>query len=179
MPIVVANRYARALADVIARTGEYRKTLQELEGLLAVYRESAELREVCASPTVALGDKQKVLETLLGMLGASPTTVNFARVLARNYRMALLQEIVEAFRKIAYDRLGVAQVKISSAAELTEAERELLRRRFGELTRRQVELDFHLEPGLVGGIVAQIGSTIYDGSVRGHLERIREQLTAR
>jgi F-type H+-transporting ATPase subunit delta len=93
--------------------------------------------------------------------------------------MALLEEVIQAFRKITNDRLGIVQVKVSSAAGLSEAERELLRARFEELTRKQAELEFHLDGQLIGGLVAQIGSTVYDGSVRGHLERMREQLMTR
>lgn len=179
MPIVVANRYARALADVLAPTGNYRQVLGELEDFYAAYRESVELREVCETPAVPLAQKMKVLEVILEKSGASQVTRNFLRVLLTNYRMPLLEEILPAFRKISNDRLGIVQVKISSAANLSETERELLRTRFGELTRKQAELEFHLERQLIGGVVAQIGSTVYDGSIRGQLEKIREQLTAR
>lgn len=178
MPLVVANRYAQALADVVATTQGYRKTLRELEDFLALYRESADLREVCESPAVPPAEKLKVLEAILLRLESSTTTLNFIRVLASHYRLPLLEEIVPAFRKIVYDRMEVAQVKISSATGLSEAQRELLRRRFGELTRKQVELDFQLDPTLLGGIVAQIGSTVYDGSIKGALERLHEQLLA-
>ena len=67
-------------------------------------------------------------------------------------------------------------MKISSASDLSNEEQELLRARFNELTEKQSELEFHLDGDLIGGLVAQIGSTVYDGSIRGHLDRIREQL---
>jgi F-type H+-transporting ATPase subunit delta len=179
MPMVVANRYARALADAVARTADYRQILHELEDFYAAYLESPELRGVCETPAVPLPQKTRVLEAILERAGASPVTLNFLRVLLAHYRMALLGEVVEAYRKIANNRLGIVQVKVSYAADLSEAERESLRARFAELTRKQVELEFHLNPALLGGIVAQIGSTVYDGSVRGHLERLREQFMAR
>lgn len=179
MPTVIANRYARALADVVARTGEYRRVLNELKDFHAIYRESADLREVFETPAVPLPQKVKVLETILGRLGVATVTLNFARVLVAHYRMALLEEVIQAFQKISNDRLGIVQVKISSAADLSAGEREELQARFGELTRKQVELEFHLDRELLGGLVAQVGSTVYDGSIRGHLIRIREQLTAR
>jgi len=102
--------------------------------------------------------------------------LNFLRVVVSHYRMALLAEILQAFRSLAYARLGIVQVKISSATDLSSEERDLLRARFNELTKQQAELEFHLESTLIGGLVAQIGSTVYDGSIRGHLDRIREQL---
>ncbi len=121
----------------------------------------------------------KVLEAIGQRLGQSPVTLNFLRVLLANYRMPLLEEAIQAYRKIANDRLGVVQVSISSASDLSTAERESVAARFRELTGKQVELEFRTEGDLLGGVLAQIGSTVYDGSVRGNLERIRQQLTAR
>jgi F-type H+-transporting ATPase subunit delta len=177
--MVVANRYARALAEVVAPSGDYRKVLQELQDFVTAYRESLELREIFDSPAVTLPQKMKVLATIGQELGESPVTLNFLRVLLVNYRMPLLEEAVQAYRKIANDRLGVVQVTISSASDLSEAERESVAARFRELTGKQVELEFQVDSELLGGIRAQIGSTVYDGSVRGNLVRIREQLTAR
>jgi F-type H+-transporting ATPase subunit delta len=177
--MVVANRYARALADAVAASGEYRKVLEELQDFESAYRESPELKEVFASPAVALPQKMKVLAVIGQELGESPVTLNFLRVLLANYRMPLLEEAVQAYRKIAYDRLGVVQVTISSASDLSETERESVAARFRESTGKQVELEFRIDSELLGGILAQIGTTVYDGSVRGNLARMREQLTAR
>ena len=179
MPMVVANRYARALAEVVAPSGDFRKVLQELEDFASAYRESPELQEVFASPAVALPQKMDVLVAIGRKLGESSATLNFLRVLLANYRMPLLEEALQAYRKIAYDHLGVVQVNVSSASDLSETERESVAARFRELTGKQVELEFRIDNGLLGGILAQIGSTIYDGSVRGNLARMREQLTTR
>ena len=177
--MVVANRYARALAEVVAASGDYRRVLQELQDFASAYRESPELQEVFVSPAVALPQKMNVLVAIGQKLGESPVTLNFLRVLLANYRMPLLEEAVQAYRKIAYDRLGVVQVTISSASDLSDIEREGVAARFRELTGKQVELEFRIDSELLGGILAQIGGTVYDGSVRGNLARIREQLTAR
>lgn len=176
MAIVVANRYARALVDVVAKTGEYEQVLRELEDFATVCRESADLREVLRSPAVTLEAKGRLLQAILERLGASQVTTNFLRVLLDHYRIALLEEVLAAYQRLAYDQLGIVEVKIASAGELSAAEREVLRARFAELTRKQVELEFEREPELLGGVVAQIRSTVYDGSVRGHLRRIKEQL---
>jgi F-type H+-transporting ATPase subunit delta len=179
MPTVIATRYAHALADVVAASGDYRKVLEELQDFESVYRESPELKEVFASPAVAFPQKMKVLNAVGQRLAESQVTLNFLRVLLRNYRMPLLEEAVQAYRKIANERLGVVQVTISSASELSEAEQESVAARFQKLTGKQVELEFRIDRDLLGGIQAQIGSTVYDGSVRGNLARIREQLMAR
>jgi len=176
MPTVVANRYARALVDVVASTGNYRQVLSELEDFRAAYQQSVELREVCDTPAVAMAQKLSLLDAIAGKMGSSHVTLNFLRVLMSHYRMPLLEEIIPAFRNVAYTRLGIVRVKISSASGLSPGERELLQARFNRLTGQQSELEFHLDGELIGGLVAQIGSTVYDGSIRGHLERIREQL---
>jgi F-type H+-transporting ATPase subunit delta len=178
MAMAVANRYARALADVVGRGDDYRAVLRELRDYATAYRQSADLREFLETPAVSLQEKTRVLGRILASLSASTTTSNFLRVLLVNYRMALLDQIIEAFRKIANARLGIVEVKIFSAEALAEFERKALSARFRELTGYQVELEFHQDSKLLGGIFAQIGSTVYDGSVRGQLERIGEQLAA-
>jgi F-type H+-transporting ATPase subunit delta len=178
MPRAVANRYARALADVVAAKADYRSVLGELREFAQVYGASPELREVLESPAVLVAQKIRVLDAILHRVGTSWVSSNFLRVLVTHYRLNLLEEICQAFLEIAYDRLGVIQIKVFSTSGLGEADQQALRARFQELTRQEVELEFHLEPDLIGGIRAQIGSTVYDGSVRGNLQRIRQQLTA-
>jgi F-type H+-transporting ATPase subunit delta len=179
MAVAVANRYARALADVLGPQGDYRRILSELEDFATTYRQSSELRSVFESPAVPLAARTKVLAAILERMGAAAVTANFLRVLLANYRMSLIDQVAQAFRKIAYERLGVTEVRIESAAKLSDGDRENLRGRFAKITGRQVELEFHLNPELLGGVVAQIQSTVYDGSARGGLERIRQQLMTR
>ena len=179
MSRVVASRYARALADVAGPKGDFRAVEREIADFAAVYRESAELREILETPAVPLEGKMNVLEAILARMGASQTTSNFLHVLVSNFRVSLLDEILEAFSKIVNDRLGVVEVKIYSATGLSEDIRHGLREKFEQVTRKRVEMDFHLDEKLLGGILAQVRSTVYDGSVRGHLDRIREKLLSR
>ncbi len=179
MATAIASRYARALADVVSRSGDYRRAQEDLAAFAAVYRESAELREVLKTPAISVADKTKVMQAILARICTTPTLSNFFRVLLANYRLSLLDQIIEAFGKIVVDRMGIARVQISSAATLSPAEQQALVARFEAVTRRTVEARFNVVPTLLGGVTAQIGSTVYDGSVRGHLERIRERLTAR
>ena len=177
--MAIANRYAQALADVVAGKGDYRVVFKELEAFATAYRTSAELREVFESPAVPMDGKLRVLTAILGRLGSSVTTSNFLHVLVSNYRLAVLDEILRTFARMVNDRLGVVEIQIFSASDLSEETRGDLRARFQEVTQKQVEMEFHLREELVGGILAQIRSTVYDGSVRGQLDRIREKLIAR
>jgi F-type H+-transporting ATPase subunit delta len=176
MAIAVANRYARALADVLGPQGDYRRILSELEDVAATYRHNGELCNVFESPAIPLADRTKVLAAILERMGTAAVILNFLRVLVANYRMSLIDQVAQAFRKVAYEHLGVTEVRIESATALSDAERQALRGRFADITGRQVELEFHLNPELLGGVLAQIQSTVYDGSVRGNLQRMRQQL---
>jgi F-type H+-transporting ATPase subunit delta len=178
MATAIASRYARALADVVSRTGDYRRAQEELTAFAEVYHQSVELREVLKTPVVSVADKTRILDAILSRLGTSPTLSNFFRVLLANYRLGMVDGMIEAFGKLVTDRLGISQIQVSSAAQLTPAEQQALVARFEAVTRRTVEAVFQVEPGLLGGVTAQIDSTVYDGSVRGHLQRIRERLTS-
>jgi F-type H+-transporting ATPase subunit delta len=179
MATAIANRYARALADVVSRTGDYRRAQEELVAFAEVYRESTELRDVLKTPAISVADKTRVLDAILARLGTSLTLANFFRVLLANYRLGIVDDVIESYEKLVSGRLGIARVKISSAAELSPADRQALTARFEAVTAKKVEAAFQTIPGLLGGVTAQIESTVYDGSVRGHLERIRERLRER
>jgi F-type H+-transporting ATPase subunit delta len=174
--MAVANRYARALADVVGPQRDYRAVERELADFGAVYRSSAELREVFDTPAVPPQGKLRVLDALLARMGASRATSNFLRVLTSNFRLGLLEEIRLAFAKIANDRMGVVEISVLSATALSEEARRTLGARFEQVTHKKVEMDFQLQENLLGGILARIRSTVYDGSVRGQLDRLRAKL---
>jgi F-type H+-transporting ATPase subunit delta len=178
MSMAIAGRYARALADVLGPQGNFGSMSRDLDTFASAWRESADLRLVLTSPTIPMEQKQGVLNTILGRLGISATAANFLRVLLANYRMLLLDDVLQSFRKVANERLGIVEVQVLFAQELTPDEKEALRRKFTELTGKTVEMEFHREEKLIGGLQARVGSTIYDGSARGYLERLRGQLTS-
>ncbi len=179
MAMVVASRYARALADVVAPSGDYRRVQAELESFAAAFRLSAQLREVFDTPAVSPAEKMKVLEAILARLEVSTVASNFLHVLVAHYRLGMLEEILASYKRLVNDRLGVVEVKISSATPLSAEQQENLKTRFQAALRKETLLEFQVEANLLGGILAQVRSTVYDGSIRGRLARIRERLTAR
>ena len=178
MSMAIASRYARALADVLGAQGDFGAMQQELEDFAGVWRESDDLRQVLTSPTIPVEQKRSVLDAIIQKLGLSVTAGNFLRVLLVNYRISLLEEVLEAFQKAANERLGIVEVHVSYAQDLTHGEQEALRKKFAELTGKRVEMKFRREEKLLGGIQARVGSTIYDGSAQGYLDRLRGQLTS-
>ena len=178
MSMAIASRYAQALTDVLGLQGDFTAMRNELEDFAGVWRESADLREVLTSPTIPVDQKRSVLDAVIQKLGLSVTAGNFLRVLLVNYRIPLLEEVLEAFQKVANERLGIVEVQVSSAQDLTPEEQEAVRGKFAELTGKRVEMKFRREEKLLAGLQARVGSTIYDGSAQGYLERLRGQLTS-
>ncbi|MDE3179339.1 MAG: ATP synthase F1 subunit delta [Acidobacteriota bacterium] len=179
MPESVSLRYARALAEVLGAHGDFARAWRDLEAFASVYRESVELREAFDSPAVKSEEKLGVLNAILERLQPSIETGNFLRVLLGNYRINKLEEILRDFQSIARDELGVVEMRVTSASPLSAGEQESLSTRFRDITQKKVEIQWALDPALVGGVVAQIKSVIYDGSVRGSLERFREEIAAK
>ncbi|TAM84591.1 MAG: ATP synthase F1 subunit delta [Acidobacteria bacterium] len=176
MSMAIASRYAQALADALGPKGDFGQMQKELEDFAGIWRESDDLRQVLVSPTIPVEQKRSVLDIVIQKLGLSLMAGNFLRVLLVNYRMPLLKEVMGAFHKAANDRLGIVEVQVSCAQDLMPEEKEALRKKFAELTGRIVEMKFRREEKLLGGIQARVGSTIYDGSAQGYLDRLRGQL---
>ena len=178
MSTAIASRYARALADVLGPQGDFAGMSKELDDFAGVWRESNDLRQALISPTIPVEQKRGVLDAIIQKLGLSVTAGNFLRVLLVNYRIAMLEEVLQAFHRAANERLGVVEVQVLCAQDLTAEEQETLRGRFAELTGKKVEMKFRREESLLGGVQARVGSTIYDGSAQGYLDRLRGQLTS-
>lgn len=186
MSLVLARRYARALADVIfaeklpparqrRRVVQVRQEIAEFAMLL---RTHATLGSVLANPAVALGEKLALLNILCRRLKLSPTARNFFAVLIENRRLALLQRILQSLDAEIYRRLGMVPVHVTTAVELNAKQKRELEARLRRLTGSEVELHFHQKPEILSGGVARLGSSIYDGSLRAQLRRLQRQLAS-
>jgi F-type H+-transporting ATPase subunit delta len=171
-------QYANALADVVLQQGAAEPTRKQLGEFQAAYKESPELRNFMASPAVSREAKHGVVEKLVARLGASRVLRNFLFVIVDNQRSHLLPEIAASFEQVLRQRQGVAEAQVSSAVALSDTQRKALLRNLESLTGKKIQANFSLDPALLGGAVVRIGDTIYDGSVRNQLNRLRARLTA-
>jgi F-type H+-transporting ATPase subunit delta len=175
----VTITYARALADAVfdahADTG---KTLAEAQELATLVAESRELREVWETPSIPAEQKRAVLDAIAAREGFSRITRNFVAVLIDHRRIAFLAPIVKQFEVEIDQRMGFAKAEIASAHELDGAERRSLENELDKLTGKKVRARYLRDASLLGGVVVRLGSTIYDGSVKGQLERIRMAISA-
>ena len=172
----IARRYGTALADVVVKTGESESVKAELRSWEEMMATSADLQSAFSNPAIAHLDKEKVLESLITKTNPSKTSANFLRVLLRNDRLTDLAEINERFAAVLEERSGHVAAEVTSARELSADQQSELRANLEKLTGKQVQLNFGIDQGIIGGVVTRIGSTIYDGSVRTQLENLKEQL---
>ena len=176
---VFAARYARALADVVleARLNPA-EVLQQLEDFAATFAGSKELREVLLNPSLPTAKRVAILDAVNRRIGCGPKVRNFLAVLISRERLAALSEIVEEYRLEMNRRLDISDAKVMTARPLQNQERAKLEREVAELAGTRVNATFLEDKSLIGGAIVRIGSTIYDGSVRGRLERLRERLVS-
>lgn len=147
--------------------------LRKFEELLAG---SPQLRSALLSPAIAPARKRDVVGRLCETLGTPRIIRNFLFVVISHRRISLLGEIRQAFQSLLDERLGMVEASVRSARELTAGQRDALVAQLSRLTGKKVRCNFSIEEPLIGGLTARIGSTIYDGSVRGQLARLRRSL---
>jgi F-type H+-transporting ATPase subunit delta len=177
----VAARYANALADVVtgsSSTLNPQQAVAELRAFEEVLGGSAELQNALVTPAVAGSRKKAVVGRLADTLKLSRVSRNFLFVLIDHRRIASLSDIIRTFEETVDARLGFAQAEVTSAATLSETEQRALTSQLERLTGKRLRMRFSLDPSVIGGAVARIGSTVYDGSVRGQLAAIERRLSA-
>jgi F-type H+-transporting ATPase subunit delta len=173
----VAGRYARAFAEVVAdHKIAPERAVAELSEIAGLTQESADLRIVLENPAVEHAQKLALLDVITQRMGASRQLRNFIAVLIDYKRIGQIGDITEQFKKEMDRRMGIAEAQVSSFRELTEAEKKSLEKQLTAVTGKTVRATYSEDPGLLGGAVVRMGSTIYDGSVRGQLQRMRDQL---
>ena len=174
-----ASRYARALSDVILEAHLNAADVQrQLGDFAAAWHESADLREVFLDPSFPAEQKVAILDKLNTRLGLAPQVRNFIAVLINHDRMSAFDEVLTEFHREINQRLGISEVEVTTARKLDDAERRQLEVQVSSLTSTQVQATFHEDSALIGGVIVRVGSTVYDGSVRGRLNKLKEQLVA-
>jgi F-type H+-transporting ATPase subunit delta len=176
----VANRYANALADVVTAPGTTARAedvVAELRSFESVLQDSTELRNALTSPAVPPARKRAVVGKIADTLKLSRVARNFLYVLIDHRRVAALANVLHGFEIIVDERLGFARAEVSSARELTDAQRSAISAQLERMTGKRIRMRYAVDPSLIGGVVARIGSTVYDGSVRGQLDSLGRKLT--
>ena len=178
----VVNRYANALADVVLSSSSDvnpHDATAQLRAFNDAVEESSALRAVLASPAVPVARKRVVLKDIAGKLGASRTVRNFILVLSDHRRMPALGQVLAAVENIFDERAGFVRADVRSAWNLSTAQQNELSGQLSTIAGQPVRLRFTVDPELIGGVTAKIGSKVYDGSVRGQLADMARRLSAK
>jgi F-type H+-transporting ATPase subunit delta len=172
-----ANRYARALFDVaIAERSDLAQIERELSGAAALLSQSEALQRVLSNPAIPAARKRAVMEQLLSRSPVSPVLSRVLLLLADRDRLVLLPDLAEAYRSRLMDHQKVVRAEVTTAMPLPSDRATALQQGLAQATGREVQLDVRVDPSIVGGAVARIGSMVYDGSVTTQLEKMKQRL---
>jgi F-type H+-transporting ATPase subunit delta len=175
----IAARYAGALADLVTAPGSPvrpQDALDEVRAFEATLQSSSELYTVLTTPAVPVSRKKAVVMRLADDLQVSRIVRNFLLVVVGHHRIPAFGEIVQLFEQVLDDRLGYARTEVTSARELSAEQRAALNATLERLSGKRVRMRFRIDESLIGGVLARIGSTVYDGSVRGQLQSLERRL---
>jgi F-type H+-transporting ATPase subunit delta len=173
-----SRRYALALVESVS--GAKKISLDEALGQLSLFSEavntSFDLKNTLLNPAFTKQEREKSVDALIGHLQLSEQIARFVRILVENRRIAEITEITEAFRMLADERRGRVRATVHSAAALSPDAEERLRRALEKTTGRSIELEMNVDPSLIGGVRARVGSLVFDGTIRSELDRLKDRL---
>jgi F-type H+-transporting ATPase subunit delta len=175
----IARRYATALAEVSLERNEETRVQQEINFWASLIEDNPQLGEVFANPTVPYDQKRKVLEELISRTKIGETSASFLRVLLKNQRLAQIKQVAERFGHVLDERHGVVGANVTTARPIPDEIKTALRDALATTTGRTVRLSFTTDEAIIGGVLTQVGSTIFDGSVQGQLDRLAAEMTSR
>jgi F-type H+-transporting ATPase subunit delta len=173
-----STRYAKALLDVAASDAEAAAIDRDLSALNAAMHGSRELHQALTSPSVRAAGKRKIAAAIADRLGLTPVTRRVVDLLADRDRLGQLDELIAVFRERLLDRQRVQRAHVRSAVPLTPEVVRALEAKLGAVTGTTVKIDASVDPALIGGVMAKVGSTVYDGTVKTQLEKLRKQLVS-
>lgn len=171
-----AARYAKALLDVSIVEADPTAVEQALAAVAQAMRDHAELQQAFTNPSVPTPARRGIAEAIATRVGAPSPAARLLVLLADRDRLALVPDILAAYRALLLDHQRVLKADVRSAAPLPAATVTALAARLSQATGRTVQIDQTVDPSLIGGIVTTIGSTVYDGSVKTQLTRMHQQL---
>jgi F-type H+-transporting ATPase subunit delta len=175
-PVTAARRYAEAAFQIASRDGtidQWQARLDELAALLGDER----IEQVAANPAVPPDQRERVLVQALEW-PRDDAALNLVRLLLHRGRLGLAAAIATQYRRLVQRERGIETAVVTSATALTAAEESAVRERLEAMTNKRIELSAQVDPDLIGGVVVRIGDHMIDASVRGRLERLRDQLVA-
>ena len=173
---IVAKRYAKALVQLAEEKKSVDKTRADLAAFVEAVDALPALQKLFSSPVFTPDNKKAVIKELATKLGMQQTTQRFVEHLADTGRIRHIRDVFEAFQEIVSERLNRASVRLTSASTIGQADLAEIKKKLETLTGKQVDIDAKVDAALIGGAKAQIGSMVYDGTIKNQLTKMRNQL---
>ena len=173
----ISRRYARALFELAKEDQKTAEVRSELDTLAALFDVSADLREALLTPLYPVKERRAVLSSIAQAEGLSRLVTNFYSYLIDQRRLVDFSSIREEFTRLVDADSGLITAQVVSASPLDDQRRDRLQRALSERTGLDVRLEVEVDESLIGGVVANVGDLVFDGSIRAQLESLRANLT--
>ena len=171
-----AARYARALLDVVIKDANPEQVEQQLTALGTLFATTADLQKALTHPAIPVHAKRGVIEGLSARMALAPPLAKLLLMLADRERLALIPEVADVYRERLRAHRGVIQAELTTTEPLASERTRQLEQRLSKATGRTVTITTKVDPDLIGGADARVGSTVFDGSIATQLQRMRERL---
>jgi F-type H+-transporting ATPase subunit delta len=168
--------YAKAFLDTASTTERAVEARAELERFVEAVRRFPEIKRMAANPAVPRRVKEDVLRQICDRLDIAPLTRSLIELLTRNYRLSHVDSVLDAVDRMLDRRLGVVRAQVRTAHALTGEQESRLRAVLEGMLERKVKIELELDPRLLAGFVARIGSRRYDASLNGQIDRLAATL---
>ena len=169
----VAGRYALALYELAHDQGQVDDVAKNLDAFDALYRESDDLRRLVRSPAYSAAEQTAAVGALLDRAGISGLAANFIKLTAANRRLFALPGMIRAYREKVRESKGIIRAEVRVAEKPSDAVIEEIKASLRDVAKSEIDLDLHIDPSLIGGIVVKMGSRMVDASLRTKLNSIR------
>ena len=176
IPSAILGRYARSLAEIVFEENLELQVTEDLKTYNEIFFAVPDLLEAFHSPSVPRDTKEKLLVEVMTLHPVNPITSNFMRILLQNNRIRYFQQIRDAYLKAVDEHKGIVSAQVTAAAPLSPRDLRSLENALTGITGRLVNVELQTDASLLGGVVVQVGSTIFDGSIRTQLSEMRRRL---
>ena len=177
IPSSILGRYARSLAEIAFEENLEQAVTEDLHTFREIFRAVPDLLDVFYAPAIPRDTKEKLLAELMAKYPVNLITSNFLRVLLQHNRIQYFEQIVDGYLKSVNERQGIVSARVTAAAPLSPENLKSLEAKLTGITGKRVQMESQTDANLLGGIVVQIGSTIFDGSIRTQLSEMKRRLT--
>jgi F-type H+-transporting ATPase subunit delta len=176
IPSAILGRYARSLAEIVFEENLEQEVTGNLNAYGEIFRAVPDLLEVLQTPAVPRESKEKLLDELMTKYPVNPVTSNFLHVLLQHNRIGFFQQIFDLYLNLANEHKGVISARVTTAMALSEQEIKKLGERLSAITGKSVSVEPQMDATLLGGVIVQLGNTIFDGSLKAQLAEMKRRL---